>query len=133
MHVFVSDRGWHPLLISVSQRHVYLQKNGCVSEIRKFFLPLDAQTKILYAFLISSCSTRLAHSIGLCVIIVIVTYIVSRMCQSPKTYAIFRNMLVIYCESLVAPTNTNFTGQPLVGCPQLLIQHIRTCPPPSAS
>jgi hypothetical protein len=43
---------------------------------------------------------------------------------------IFSNKLILYGEELLAPTPKPQAGwPPLVGCPQLLIQYIRSYPP----
>jgi hypothetical protein len=42
----------------------------------------------------------------------------------------FRNKLIFYSEELLAPRPTPQTGgPPLVGCPRLRIQYIRSYPP----
>jgi hypothetical protein len=44
-------------------------------------------------------------------------------------YLTFRNMLDSYGEGLLAPRTTQAGGPPVVGCPRLLIQCIRSCHP----
>jgi hypothetical protein len=48
----------------------------------------------------------------------------------PRLREHFRNKLIFYGEELLAPTpNSQAGGPPLVGCPRLLIQYIRSFPP----
>jgi hypothetical protein len=53
-----------------------------------------------------------------------------RIRPSPRPCVTFRNMLVFYGEKFLCPHQTSQTRRPhLVGCPQLLIQYIRSYPP----
>jgi hypothetical protein len=50
-----------------------------------------------------------------------------RICPGPRLLVIFCNNLIFYDEELLAPRPTpKVGGPPLVGCPPLLIQYIRS-------
>jgi hypothetical protein len=59
-----------------------------------------------------------------------VTFVTAVNKNGPRLLEIFRNRLIFYFEELLAPLPTSVArGPPLVGCPQLLIQYIRSYPP----
>jgi hypothetical protein len=56
--------------------------------------------------------------------------ILSQIRPSPRPFLTFRNNLIFLRRGVVSPTpNPQAGGQPLVGCPRLLIQYIRSYPP----